>query len=94
MKKFVIVRREGKLKHLKGYDSHENIANDRGYSYYNDVIETGIIDNGNIFFVECRDKKHIVKRQYQKELFDSSLIRARATESYYKYNIYSIKEGD
>lgn len=94
MKKFIIVKKNGKLKKIKGYETHENIAFDNGYNYFSDVIETGIIDNGNIFFVECRDKKHLAKRQYQKELFDPCLIRARATETFYRYNVYTIKEGD
>jgi len=92
MKKFIIVKQFGKLKKIKGYNSHEAIAYDNGFNYFSDVIETGILDNGNVFILECRDKKHFAKREYNKGLFDPSILRARATETLYNYGY--IKQGD
>jgi hypothetical protein len=94
MKKFIIIKKAGHYKHIKGYNSHEAITYDNGFNYYNDVIETGIIDNGNIFFIECRDKKHLAKREYTRGLFDPGIIRARAAETYYIYNLGQYKTGD
>ena len=92
MKKFIILKINGHYKHIKGYNSHEAIVFDNGYNYFSDVIETGIIDNGNIFFIECRDKKHLARREYNKGLFDPSILRARATETLYNYGY--IRQGD
>jgi len=97
--KFIIAKKNGKLIRLKGYWYHDTLCRDNGIDYFNQVIETGIIQEGKIIIVECREPKHLARvkdklilsqcnRQYWK-------ARERATiYDYTKREPYILKEGD
>jgi len=96
MKKFIIYKKNNKIKHLKGYQFHEFMARDNGIDYFGQVIETGILQDKRAVIVECRDKKHLAR--IKDKLFGNTCIerdlKARECESRYLYQIKGLKNGD
>ena len=96
MKKYIIYKKYGKLKHLKGYQFHEYMARDNNIDYFSQVIETGILQDKRAIIIECRDIKHLAR--VKGKLFDNTYIerdlKARECESRYLYQSKGLKEGD
>ena len=93
--KYIIYKRYnriGRFKFPSSY-SHYYFTRDNGIDYYNDVIETGLIVEGKIIIVECKDIKHLHKRQ-ELTLFSERSIKARIIESRYLYKLTELREGD
>jgi hypothetical protein len=92
--KFIITK-DGK--HFKSdWLHHQKIARDNGYSE-NEIIESGIIMDKQLFILECQDKKHVSKKKNnylgRLDYFqDLRLMRAREVESRYMYK--TEREGD
>lgn len=95
-KKFIVIKKYNKIKHLKfpGSLFHDTFARDNGY-YWDDVLETGLIRNGKIVIVECRVKEHLPRIEH-KMLFSDMELRAREAESRYAYRSreYILPNGD
>jgi hypothetical protein len=92
--KYIIARKYGRLYHRKStWLSHDTIARDNGFDSYNQVIETGLLIEGRVVIIECRDIKHRQKR-IDRTSIDKAYLRARATESIYAYKLSGLKEGD
>jgi hypothetical protein len=88
MIKYIIVKKEGKLKHYKSdIYSHNDIASDNGIIYFNDIIEKGLIIDNKPLILECSIVSHNKKHYYDKLSFDPSILRARQLESSYIYGI-------
>jgi hypothetical protein len=100
--KFIITK-DGK--HFKSdWLHHQTIARDNGYSE-KDVIEAGMILDGQMFIIECNNQKHIGKHSdryignalvnYSNERL-ISWMRGRELESqlYYSKNTIGLREGD
>ncbi len=91
-KKYFIGIKNGKIKHFKFPYSwlHEETYRDLGYNY-NNVIETGIIQDNRCLILECKDTIHRTK-SHKREL-NNTQLKARQVESIYKYKAYSL-DGD
>jgi hypothetical protein len=99
--KYIITYKHGQIKRFKfpiSY-SHYYFARDNGYDYYNDVIETGLLIDGHISVLECRNKEHLSKARLKSvDLNEYHNLRlAREAESRYIYNRltpYILRDGD
>jgi len=90
--KYIIYKRYnriGKFKIPCGYNHYE-FSRDNGLSY-NDIIEIGLIVDGQVIILECKDLKHRQKR-IDKTSIDKNTYRAREIESLYLYGY--TKQGD
>jgi hypothetical protein len=93
MVKYIIAKKEGKLKHYKSnIYSHNDIASENGIIYFNDIIERGLIIDNKPLILECSIESHNKKHYYDKLAFDTSILRARQSESLYAYSFN--REGD
>jgi hypothetical protein len=91
-RKFIIVKRSGKIKHfIFPYSMHHyTFAYDNGYKTA-DVIETGLIAEYGVKILDCSDSRHSEKRFYKRQLSFASL-QAREAQTRYTYGIQ--REGD
>jgi hypothetical protein len=98
MTKFIIAIKQGKLKHFKSeWENHDDIARHNNIDTWDEVIETGIIQEGQILLLDCKQQKHWHKRQSRDDLlWESSwrMSKAREAESLYSYRYAGLREGD
>ena len=87
-KKYIITYKNNRLRHFIFPKSlyHEFYARDNGYDYQTQVIESGLLIEGKPFIITCKNQIHIQRREYLQSLPIQSL-KARQTESFYKYNL-------
>jgi len=92
--KYIIARKDGRLYHRKSnWLSHDTIARDNGFDSYSQVLETGLLLEGRVIILECKDVRHRQKR-IDKTSIDKQLLRARECESLYQYRYTGLREGD
>ncbi len=104
--KFIILRdNNGRLRHFfSDWKHHTTIARDNGFDY-SQVIEAGILLDGQVFILECLDSKHLHKTNkfiggtdYQdirlNTLARDMFLKGREAESRYSYNVIGLGEGD
>jgi len=96
-KKFIIVKQYNRIKHFifPSCHFHDNFARDNGFNY-SDVLETGLLRNGRVVIVECRDRRHAPRVEH-KSLFSDIELRAREAESLYSFRRKlerALPEGD
>lgn len=95
--KYIITKKNGQVKHFKftSYYHHETFARDNGFDYFSQVIETGLLIEGNCVIVTCLDKRHLERREAkQLNRLASNYLKAREVESLYSYRYAGLKEGD
>lgn len=92
--KFIIARKYGRFYHKKSsWLSHDTIARDNGFDSFNQVIETGLLIDGRVIILECKNVEHR-QRRIDKTSIDKQLLRAREIESLYSYKYAGLREGD
>jgi len=96
-KKFIIYRRNGKLRAFRfpSCNSHYNFARDNGLSE-SDVIETGLFVESHISVLECKNSLHLQKARGKSFNLNEyhNLRQAREAESRYSYRLTGLPEGD
>lgn len=100
MIKFIIAKKQGKLKRFKSsWLYHSTIARDNNIDYWGEVIESGIIQDSKIILVTCKDKKHIIKAENKSiaNKLNREYAKAREVNTLYDYNRRLnpiLREGD
>jgi hypothetical protein len=108
--KFIIIKdKQGILRHFKSdVLHHSQIAREQGYNY-NDILESGLFIDSQIFILESQSQRHLIKhlRHYIGNILDKlnpnsfdirlrNWLRARELESqfYYSREPIGLREGD
>jgi hypothetical protein len=95
--KYIITRKGGQTRHFKfpSCYHHETFSRDNGYDYFSQVIESGLIIEGNCVIVTCKDKIHLERRERkQLNTLGNNYLKAREIESLYSYRYVGLREGD
>jgi hypothetical protein len=98
--KFIIAKKNGRLLRFKSiWLYHTTIARDNNIDYYNEVIESGIIQDNKIILVTCKDKKHIIKAENKSiaNKLNRDYLKIREASTRYDYNKRLspiLREGD
>jgi len=87
-KKYIIAKVDGHYKHLRFPTSmyHDTFARDNGFDVFSQVVETGMLVDGKIHILTCKDERHRERRDYTTRLPDN-VYKARAAQTMYMYKI-------
>jgi hypothetical protein len=70
---------------------HDTFSRDNGFDVFSQVVETGMLIDGKIHILTCKDRQHQERRNWETRLPDN-IYKARVVQSRYLYKIKL--EGD
>jgi len=92
-KKYIIAKVQGHMRHFRFPTCmyHDTFARDNGIDVFSQVVETGMLVDGKVHILTCKDRKHQERRAYMERLPEQT-YKARVVQTMYMYGIK--REGD